>query len=92
MHSTSIRTTRASATGIGGRDEFGGTQLVRCTVCIVGLGPIGRALAEYVRPFGSDIVAYDPHVSAERAEELGTESVELTNDSKPRISSRFTSH
>lgn len=63
--------------GFEGRMEFGGIELGRSTVGIVGLGLIGGAVAEYVRPFGSDVVAYDPYVSADRADELGARLVEL---------------
>lgn len=63
--------------GFEGRDEFGGTELGRSTVGIIGLGLIGGTLAEYVRPFGADVVAYDPYVSDERAADLGAELVDL---------------
>jgi D-3-phosphoglycerate dehydrogenase len=63
--------------GFEGRSEFGGTELGRSTVGIVGLGLIGGAVAEYVRPFGADVIAYDPYVSEERAAELGADLVGL---------------
>lgn len=63
--------------GFEGRSEFDGIELGRSTVGIVGLGLIGGALAEYVRPFGADVVAHDPYVSEERADELDAQLVEL---------------
>lgn len=63
--------------GFEGRSEFGGIELGRSTVGIVGLGLIGGTVAEYVRPFGADVVAYDPYVSEERAAELGADLVGL---------------
>jgi D-3-phosphoglycerate dehydrogenase len=44
---------------------------------IVGLGNIGSALAELLQPFHAQLVAYDPVVSAERAEQLGVELISL---------------
>ncbi len=72
MHNARIR-----VQGFEGRDEFGGIELGRSTVGIVGLGLIGGTLAEYVRAFGADVVAHDPYVSEERAAELGVELVGL---------------
>lgn len=63
--------------GFEGRSEFGGVELGRSTVGIVGLGLIGGALAEYVRPFGAEVIAHDPYVSEERADELDAQLVGL---------------
>ena len=63
--------------GFEGRSEFAGKELGRSTVGIVGLGLIGGALAEYVRPFGADVIAHDPYVSEERADELDAQLVDL---------------
>lgn len=50
-----------------------GRDLDGRTLGIVGLGQIGQLLVAMARPFNMEIVAYDPHLSAERAAELGVE-------------------
>ncbi|MBN1862840.1 MAG: hypothetical protein JW790_04280 [Dehalococcoidales bacterium] len=52
------------------------TLLRHKTVGIVGLGRIGARVAELLRPFELEFLAYDPYVPPERAKALG---VELTN-------------
>ena len=47
------------------------------TLGIVGLGKIGSHLARLVRPFEMTVLAYDPFIDPERAQELGLEIVEL---------------
>jgi D-3-phosphoglycerate dehydrogenase len=44
---------------------------------LVGLGKIPQSLAQKSQVFGLQVIAYDPYVSAELAEELGIELVEL---------------
>lgn len=56
---------------------FGNVELYGKTLSIIGLGKNGRALARIARGLGMNIVAYDPYVSAETAEELGVELVGL---------------
>jgi autoinducer 2 (AI-2) kinase len=41
--------------------RYGGRELGGCTVGIVGLGFVGRAVASRVRPFGARILAFDPY-------------------------------
>lgn len=59
------------------RSAFTGTELFEKTVGIVGLGRIGALVAERLRGFGVELVAYDPYVTAARAGQLGVELVEL---------------
>jgi len=59
------------------RSSFTGTELFEKTVGIVGLGRIGTLVAERLRGFGVELIAYDPYVTAARAGQLGVEMVEL---------------
>ncbi|RLF16253.1 MAG: hypothetical protein DRJ97_01475 [Thermoprotei archaeon] len=54
-----------------------GVELKGKTMGLVGLGAIGSAVARLAKAFGMRVVAYDPYVSKERAEELGVELVSL---------------
>lgn len=44
-------------------DRLRGRELQGKTVGLVGLGRIGRKLAAYCRPFGCDVLYYDPYVT-----------------------------
>ncbi len=58
----------AQATVAGGgwdRSRFVGTQLYGKTLGIVGLGRIGRAVAERALAFGMNVCAYDPFINAD---------------------------
>lgn len=59
------------------RSAFTGTELFEKTVGIIGLGRIGALVAERLRGFGVELIAYDPYVTAARAGQLGVELVEL---------------
>lgn len=50
---------------------FLGVELTGKTLGVVGLGRIGRAVAERARGLGMTVVAYDPIASARAAEEMG---------------------
>ncbi|MCL2852228.1 MAG: C-terminal binding protein [Defluviitaleaceae bacterium] len=47
------------------------------TLGIVGFGAIGRTLVPLVRPFGIEVIAYDPYINLEHCKELGVRAVEL---------------
>lgn len=47
------------------------------TVGLVSLGMIGRLVAERLRPFDLNVIAYDPFVDEKTARELGVEKVSL---------------
>src|SRR5690606_14106768 len=59
------------------RSSFTGTELYEKTVGIVGLGRIGALVAERLRGFGVELLAYDPYIPAARAAQLGAELVDL---------------
>ena len=57
------------------RSKFTGTQLGGKTLGIVGLGRVGLAVAKRAQGFDMKVVGFDPFLSAERAAELGIESI-----------------
>lgn len=59
------------------RSKFMGVEVYGKTLGIVGLGRIGTEVAKRALSFGMKIIAYDPYLSREKAEELGIELVEL---------------
>ena len=62
------------------RNKFTGTQLEGKTLGVVGLGRVGLAVAQRARGFDMKVVGFDPFLSAERAAELGIESVPGLDD------------
>ncbi len=59
------------------RSSFTGVELYEKTVGIVGLGRIGALVAERLRGFGVELIAFDPYVTAARAQQLGVQLVSL---------------
>ena len=59
------------------RSSFAGQELAGKTLGIVGLGQIGRLVAQRARPFQMNIVAYDPYVSEEIGKEMEISLVDL---------------
>lgn len=59
------------------RSKWEGVELAHKTLGIVGLGRIGRLVAQRALAFGMQLVAYDPFVSEERARQLSVELVPL---------------
>lgn len=59
------------------RSKFMGVELYNKVLGIIGLGRIGKEVAKRAGSFGMRILAYDPFLSAEIAEGLGVEVVEL---------------
>lgn len=63
--------------GWRGQEVFETAMLKGKTVGLVGLGRIGGAVAERLRPWGVRLLAYDPYVSPEKAEQAGARLVSL---------------
>jgi D-3-phosphoglycerate dehydrogenase len=59
------------------RKSFTGVEVYKKTLGIVGLGKIGTHVATVARAMGMKLLAYDPYISHERAEQLGCRLVEL---------------
>lgn len=59
------------------RKAFTGVEVYKKTLGVVGLGKIGSHVATVGRALGMNLLAYDPFISLERAEQLGCRLVEL---------------
>jgi len=59
------------------KKNYMGKEVTGKTVGIVGFGAIGQLVAKRLSGFDVNVLAYDPFLSAERAKELGAESVDL---------------
>jgi D-3-phosphoglycerate dehydrogenase / 2-oxoglutarate reductase len=59
------------------RKSFIGAEVYKKTLGVVGLGKIGSHVATVARSMGMRLLAYDPFISLERAEQLGCRIVEL---------------
>lgn len=59
------------------RKRFTGVEVYKKTLGIVGLGKIGSHVATVARAMDMKLLAYDPFLSKERAEQLGCRLVEL---------------
>ncbi len=71
---------RASASLAGGawdRKQFSGSELDGKTLGVVGVGKIGRAVAQRMQGFGMCVIGFDPVLAVETAERLGIELVSL---------------
>jgi len=59
------------------RSKFGGVELYGKTLGIIGFGRIGSTVATFAKAFGMQVVAYDPYISMEIADQKGIRVVEL---------------
>ncbi len=74
------RIPQANASLVGGsweRKAFTGSELYEKTLGIVGVGKIGRAVAERMRGFGMRLLGFDPVLAPEAAERMGVTLVSL---------------
>ncbi|MGJ8721082.1 MAG: phosphoglycerate dehydrogenase [Salinibacterium amurskyense] len=67
----------ALAQGQWKRSQYSGTELFEKTIGIIGLGRIGGLITERMQAFGTSIIAYDPYVTAARAQQMGVTLVSL---------------
>ncbi len=65
------------AAGEWKRSKYTGTELFEKTLGIIGLGRIGTLITQRMQAFGVKVVAYDPYVTAARAQQLGVELLPL---------------
>jgi D-3-phosphoglycerate dehydrogenase len=59
------------------RSRWTGVELVDKVLGIVGLGRVGRLVAQRANAFGMRLIAHDPYVAADRARQLNIELVDL---------------
>jgi D-3-phosphoglycerate dehydrogenase len=59
------------------RSRWNGVELADKTLGIIGLGRIGKLVAQRALSFGMKLVAYDPFVSPDRARQLSVEMLDL---------------
>ena len=59
------------------RKSFIGAEVYKKTLGVVGLGKIGSHVANIAKAMGMKLLAYDPFISTERAEQLGCRLVEM---------------
>lgn len=61
------------------KKKFLGVELLGKTLGIVGLGKIGRAVAQRATGLGMSVIGYDPYFTADATSNLGIEMVPLTD-------------
>lgn len=59
------------------RSKWTGIELHGKTLGIIGLGRIGKLVAERAQAFGMELIGYDPYVSPGRGREIGVELLDL---------------
>ncbi|WP_135821915.1 phosphoglycerate dehydrogenase [Halostella litorea] len=59
------------------KGDYLGTEVNGKTLGVVGLGRVGQEVAKKLNSLGMDLVAFDPYISEERADQLGAELVDL---------------
>ncbi len=65
----------ALVTGAWERSRWEGVELAGKTIGLVGHGRVGTLVAQRAAAFGLRVIAFDPYVSADRARELGVETM-----------------
>ena len=67
------------------RKTYMGSQLDGKTLGIVGLGRIGREVAQRAMAFGMRVIGFDPFLAPEKTRELGIEPVSKVSEMLPHI-------
>lgn len=83
MTSLARKIPQAHATILEGRwdrKSFQGTEINNKTLSILGMGRIGAEFAKRAKAFGMRVLAYDPYLSASRAQLLGVELCDKLED------------
>lgn len=62
------------------RSKFGGIEVTGKTLGVVGLGRIGRLVAERAAGLRMNVIAYDPFIGESRFREMGIERAETLED------------
>jgi len=68
---------RSTQAGKWEKTRFMGVELTAKTLGVIGCGNIGAIVAERALGLKMKVVAYDPYLTAERAQKLGVEKLEL---------------
>ncbi len=68
---------RSLVEGRWDRKVFTGSEVYKKTLGVVGVGKIGRSVAERMAGFGMTVIGFDPVLSEETAERFGVRLVEL---------------
>uniref|UniRef100_UPI002B277AFA phosphoglycerate dehydrogenase n=1 Tax=Leisingera sp. TaxID=1879318 RepID=UPI002B277AFA len=80
MFATARQLPEASASTHAGKWEkskFMGTELTAKTLGVIGAGNIGGIVCDRARGLKMKVVAYDPYLSTDKADQMGVEKVEL---------------
>ncbi|MFC6837446.1 phosphoglycerate dehydrogenase [Halomarina ordinaria] len=59
------------------KGDYLGTEVNNKTLGIVGLGRVGQEVAKRLNALGMDLLAFDPYISQERADQLGADLADL---------------
>ena len=59
------------------KGDYLGTEVNGKTLGVVGLGRVGQQVARRLGSLGMDVVAFDPYIGEDRADQLGAELVDL---------------
>lgn len=59
------------------KSDYLGTEVKGKTLGVVGLGRVGQEVGRKLDNLGMDLIAFDPYISEERADQLGAELVEF---------------
>src|SRR4051812_49670065 len=59
------------------RSKWEGVEIADKTLGIIGLGRIGKLVAQRASAFGMRLIAYDPFIAPDRARQIGVELADL---------------